>query len=523
MSQVAPASGRPSTRLPQEPASPRGLRMAVHGLGSLAFLAYGGLAVLSYPHAAALWRTEDAPRAQAFFDILAAGVQNLSPTASAWLSAGAWPSDNIGVMVEQCLLLLVPTVALVAVLGILAVAKDRADERTVLALRNWGVAFALVSVPAYPVFTQDFWLSAVWGGMIGAADNPYHRLFTATDVGTLPLDHFAMAMSYGPLWGLISAAVMLATSGSRLMVTALAFKLVLLVAWLGCLAAIARLTRNLGDVERCRAIAIFGWAPASVSQTVAEGHNDVAMVVMILVWLVMLAQDRWQAPIALAASVLCKFASAPLALVESIEILRREQTWSRRFARVIAPTLFGLGAMALFYRSPRFFDGIFLINEWHFLQPRDAINAIGQLVGLPFGPTGRVIALAFPAFAAYRLLISYRDPCLANQIKAAVAIMAAILFAGVAHIWPWYLIWGLGLAVLAPSWWLSRFIIGVGLLVPFTLATWWVEALDSHRDLASLILYAFAGLWCLAPMLFTRRERGATATSARTDTHQAQP
>lgn len=499
------------------------LRAAVHTLGFVAFLAYGTLTAMSYVHAAALWRTQDAPRAQAFFDVLSERVRPASARAAAWLAAGTWPADNIWILTQHALVLSVPTVALVLVLGLLARRGQDADAATLVALRRWAVAFALVSVAAYPVFTQDFWLSALWGRMIAAGDNPYHRLFTEADVAALPLDHFAMPMSYGPLWGLVSAAVMLLTSGSRLMATAIAFKLVLLGLWLGCLAAVGTLTVRLAEADRCRAIAIFGWAPAGVSQTVAEGHNDVAMVLMVLLWLVLLAQDRWQAPVALAASVLCKFASAPLALVEVIELWRKQSPWSRRLARIGAPTLLGLAVMALFYRSPSFFDGIFLINEWHFLQPRDAVGAIGQAIGLSLTPVAGLVTLAFPAHAAYRLFASYRQPSLDNQLKAALAIMAAILFAAVAHVWPWYLLWGLALAVLVPSWWLARFVVAVSLLIPFTLATWWIEALDSRRDLVALGLYVLAGLWCAAPLLLAHSRRMAAAPSCNDPTPRAHP
>lgn len=500
------------------------LLVAVHTLGFIAFLAYSALAAMSYVHAAALWRTQSAPRAQAFFDVLSERVRPASARAAAWLASGTWPADNVWILTQHALVLCVPTVALLLVLGLLARCGHAADATTLGALRRWAVAFAVVSVAAYPVFTQDFWLSALWGRMIAAGDNPYHRPFTEADVAALPLDHFAMPMSYGPLWGLVSAAVMLLTSGSRLMVAAIAFKLVLLGLWLACLAAIGRLTDRLGDADRCRAIAIFGWAPAGVSQTVAEGHNDVAMVVMMLLWLLLLAQHRWQAPIALAASVLCKFASAPLALVEAIELLRKESLWYRRLARIAAPTLLGLAVMALFYRSPNFFDGIFLINEWHFLQPRDAVAAIGQAIGLSMTPVAGIVTLAFPTLAAYRLLVSYRQPSFDNQLKAALAIMAATLFAALAHIWAWYLIWGLALAVLVPSWWLARFVVAVSLLIPFTLATWWIEGLDSRRDLVALALYILAGLWCAAPLLLERSRRvSATTSSCGDPIRQAHP
>ena len=48
------------------------------------------------------------------------------------------------------------------------------------------------------------------------------------------------------------------------------------------------------------------------------------------------------------------------------------------------------------------------------------------------------------------------------------------MFGAVSHLWPWYLVWGVAFGALLPQWWVSRFIAGVALLIPFTLATWWI-------------------------------------------------
>ena len=70
------------------------------------------------------------------------------------------------------------------------------------------------------------WLSAVWGRMISAGVNPYYQLFTPDTLPGLPLDHFPMVMSYGPLWGIVSAIVML-VAGNSILATGILFKAVL--------------------------------------------------------------------------------------------------------------------------------------------------------------------------------------------------------------------------------------------------------------------------------------------------------
>src|SRR5262249_22983496 len=160
------------------------------------------------------------------------------------------------------------------------------------------------------VFTQDMWLSAVWGRMISAGINPYYELFTPDNLIGLPLDHFAMVMSYGPLWGTISALVMVLSGGSVLAARIL-FKAVLAAAWLGSLILVQRITATRPARVGCLAVGMFGWAPASVSQSLAEGHNDIALVAFALLWMLLLLRGHRAAPVALVASALCKYVTAP--------------------------------------------------------------------------------------------------------------------------------------------------------------------------------------------------------------------
>src|SRR5207344_1864961 len=101
-----------------------------------------------------------------------------------------------------------------------------------------------------------------------------------------------------------------------------------------------RLTDGLSQNRRCLAIVVFGWTPAGVSQSLAEGHNDIAMVALALLWLY---------------------------LVDALYALRYERIGWRRYALRLAPAAaLGLATMALFYRSPEYFDGVRLIGAWYF-------------------------------------------------------------------------------------------------------------------------------------------------------------
>ena len=151
--------------------------------------------------------------------------------------------------------------------------------------------------------------------------------------------------------------------------------------------------------------------------------------------------------------------------------------------------------MALFYRSPEFFDGVRLVSTWYFLQPRDAVQAVELALGLPLLPLALAVTALFPVYAAYAAWTAWNEPTTERLLQAALAVMSAVLFTAVSHLWPWYVIWALALAVLLPSWWLSRFIIGVAVMSPFTLGFWWIEPFANHREAVAFAMYALAILW----------------------------
>jgi alpha-1,6-mannosyltransferase len=468
----------------------RSLRLRVNVLGCAALFGYAALTVLSYVQTPAFWRAENAERALAFFDELAQrfpviGLYRSFPSSEAVI-ASYWPP--LGLATLAC------------VLVVLLVSRRPAspDEALLRLLFNWSLAFAAVCVLAFPVFTQDMWLSAAWGRMIAAGINPYYQLFTPETLTGLPLDHFPMVMSYGPLWGVVSAIVM-ALSGGSVLAAGILLKAVLAAAWIGSLVLVERITRARPMRERCLAVSIFGWSPASVSQSLAEGHNDIALVALALLWLLLLLRERWAAPVALVASALCKYVTAPLWPIDAIAALRRERVgWTAFLARQVAPGLLGLATLGLFYRSPEFFHGLTVVSEWHFLRPTDALAAVEQLTGVPMRWLGMVVAVLFVLHAAYWLAVSFWSPTMTTLQKATIATMVAVLFAAVSHVWPWYAIWALAPAAVVPGWWLSRFVFGVALVTPFTLAAWWTEPFPNHMEITALTMYAAACMWAAA-------------------------
>jgi hypothetical protein len=371
--------------------------------------------------------------------------------------------------------------------------RNDGDPSIVRLLRRWSIAFAAVTCLAFPVFTQDFFLSMAWGRMLAAGINPFHNLFTSDILVGLPLDHFPMVSSYGPLWTILSGAVMLLTGG-RVLAAAIVFKAILLAAWIWSLLLVEAITERRPVADRCLATVAFGWVPVGVLQTLAEGHNDIVMIWFVLLWLLLLLRARTFAPVALVASALAKYATAPLFLVDAI-VAWRALPWRLFVLRYVAPAIAGAIGFGAFFRSLQFFDGTRTISEWHFLQPRDALGAIERALHVSLAPLEYLIAAAFAVLVAYQLVALYRYPAYETTAKASLALMCAVLFAGIAHLWPWYLVWTLAIGALVPAWWLSRLVVGVSILAPFTLVVWWIELFPNSANWASFAMYTIALIW----------------------------
>jgi len=466
----------------------RSLHLQIHVLGGLVLLANLAIAASSFIQAPGLWQKSTAAKAAGFFESLATTFPVFS-----WhrdLFASNWQIIlshyiPLGIVTLVCMLLLI----------VLPRASSRIDNSSVDALYLWAFASVPVLALAYPIFTQDLWLSAVWGRMALAGINPYSVAFTAEAVGTLPLDHFPMPMSYGPLWALVSAAVMV-FAGASTLASFLLFKIVIAISWLASLVVLRKLGTDDSPVDRALAVVIFGWLPVGVGQAVAEGHNDITMTFLAMLWLYLLLRRNTTAPLALSASALCKYTTGPLFLADLIYARRHEGlAWTAYVRRMILPAILALVVFGIFVRSLQFLDGTRLLNVWRFLQPRDAVLAVDSILGGYVWPLAYVASAIFPIIAAWQCARLWVEPNRAQLIRACLAIMCAVTFSAVAHLWSWYIVWILPFAALVPGWWLSRFVIGVALLTPFTVAIWWISELQDYKEHAALVLYLGAIAW----------------------------
>lgn len=479
----------------------------IRGLGLISLVCFLARAILSYGmvQIAPLGHAE--PNEAEAFSLLVQKVSFLGGGIQTFLLGQSILRNQAVFVLANCLPLLIASGVFLVVLAILARNRDCLPETTPRLLFRWAILFGAASFLTTPVLVQDFWLSVAWGRMVVAGSNPYYLDLTAEFTRGIPLDFLHQRMTYGPLWALVSAALS-GLAGGNGVVAAVFFKLVLLGAWIGALRLIWQMLAKYSLWHQCVGIAIFGWLPLGVVETVGDGHNDIVMVFFMLLWLFSLQRGGtvWGS-LALAASALIKYTTAPLFLLDFLHSRYSQKQSLLKYApRIIAAGAITLIVVGLFYRSSDFFSATSKMRDWHFLSPREAINSFLKLLGVP--TTIRLVLIwtlfiLFFSTAVYFIVRFVQKSTEQRFWYAVTAVMATILFCIVGHVWSWFLIWVLATAALVPGSALARWILGVALFAPF--AAFLVFGCPNtssfvRRDLTPMFLYAFSlGWFLLAP------------------------
>ena len=350
------------------------------------------------------------------------------------------------------------TVCFLVTLRALARGRARINGRVLKLLWTTAAVCGVVNAFGYPIFTRDFWFSIVWGRMIADGVNPYYVFATAADLNNTPLSPFQMPMTYGPLWGLMSAVLALIARGNGL-AEFLLMKALLLAGWVWSLWLVGRADNGLSLAAKGIALCIFGWMPMSAHLTLAEGHNDIVLVAPLLLWLhLVVTKRRAAAPLPLVASVLIKYVTLPLVALEVWSAWKSGAVRSRAYLLAVsACAIFSCGILAIFVRDMEFLEETLGMRHWTFLSLKVAIFDGARYLGVSIAPdrieTGlRVLCGALILYYAFR----YHRTGDARQLIDVVLVMfLAILWTVTGHIWPWFLMWVLGFCAIRPNTWLA--------------------------------------------------------------------
>ena len=323
----------------------------------------------------------------------------------------------------------------------------------------FGLLFSATLALVYPYGAADIFDYTLYGRIVARyGANPFLRA-PAEFAGDPFLPYVAwphLPFTYGPLWAALSAGLSY-VGGESLLANLLLYKGLAIAFYLASLLLIHSILRRLAPRYAPAGLLLFAWNPLVVTETAANGHNDVVMMALVLlaIRLALVGDARWR-PLALAgtvASALVKFATAMLAPLFVASIWRQGTSTPGRLSGLGAGVIAAAGLTAAAYMP--FWQGPATLA----VQQRDALftASIPALIKLTLEsrlgvPDARLVGLVFlAAFGVYCLIEAWRlAPGVAALVAAGYRVTLIYLLFACLWFQPWYLIWLLALAAIRP-------------------------------------------------------------------------
>jgi hypothetical protein len=270
---------------------------------------------------------------------------------------------------------------------------------------------------------------------------------------------------YGPLWQLLSL-IPTALAGNDLLRGILSFKILGLLAFVGCAALIWRLLCRFSPAYAIAGTLLFAWNPLLQFELVGNGHNDIVMVLFVLLAIDALTAGRRLLVLPLLAlAVLTKLPAVALGPIFLYGLLRGNGTREEKLPAILVGGLIGVvitvALYAPFWAGP---DTLYFLSRGNWFTasiPTMLRELLRQW--LPFEEAGRmsglIVGLGFAAFVALRLWLLWReehhDRTPSDQWQPWLLAAHDVTFAYLAFatLWwqPWYLTWLVAQAALLPS------------------------------------------------------------------------
>lgn len=227
---------------------------------------------------------------------------------------------------------------------------DRTERRVRWAVLGFPLVFSAVMIWMQPVTTTDLYGYVARGYLYAhLGQNP---LVTAAYQlpGGLSVDR--PPAPYGPLWIMITWVVS-KLCGENLLANMLVFKVIGAVGVALTLLLVDRLAQRFYPDRRLRVDVLFGWSPLLIFEAVGNGHNDIIMMLCVLLAISLMLRGRAQLAFAfIVMGALIKYVSAvlaPLWLVYELRhhVRQRADARQRATGALAAAAVASVGAAAL--------------------------------------------------------------------------------------------------------------------------------------------------------------------------------
>lgn len=307
---------------------------------------------------------------------------------------------------------------------------------------------------------------------------------------------------YGPLWPILAAPVVLLT-GDHYLAGLYGFKLIAAASYLGCAFMIWRLVSRTRPGAETLAVVLFAWNPFVVIRVVGNGHNDLVMMLFLLIAFELALERRWNyAFVALACSALVKYVSLLLGFPLLLYLWQHAEG-DPKTKLLVAGQALGLAALTVLVVFAPLWEGLSTFDTVR-EEASKIITSTPLLVGLLIsGPPGdpdtidEVRMVLRVAFVGIYLVLSWQARrSFDHLLVASFTILFLYLILPTGWFRPWYMLWPVTLAALRPRSWLAACLLTISFCCCFPdlieqYRNNWSFLADYTRAVAAPIVVAF--------------------------------
>jgi hypothetical protein len=330
------------------------------------------------------------------------------------------------------------------------------DRGTLWLILGFGGIFALTTIFVYPVAAIDVF-NYIAENIVLLKYHANPMLVSLVQYPHDPLVSLTVGWgiypaAYGPI-GLLIDAIPTLFVGYNVLANLIFLKVIFSAALLvGAFVAYKILARIGPEFAPAGALAL-AWNPFVLFEFSANSHNDIMMVLFILLAVLALVEKHpLLAMVLVTTSALVKYSSLPLIPLFFIYSFKNHADYQQRIKYAILATgmslLLTLVTFGPFWAGLRIFDSLFFVSRINLSSFNMFLNDISsRSISLD---QAKLLGFAvFGCFYLYALFLCCKG--IEDMLRGCFITMFALLGFGVSNVEVWYAIWPFALAILVPA------------------------------------------------------------------------